>query len=158
MIGTVGSEAKAKLARANGCHHTVLYREEDLLERVQEITDGAGVPVVYDSVGKDTYEASLDCLAPLGMLVNFGSASGPVESVSPATLASKGSLFFTRPTLMTYTAKREDLLASASDLMSVVGSGAVKISVDQTYALKDARQAHEDLEARSTTGSTVFTL
>lgn len=158
VIGTVGSEAKAKLAEANGCHHTILYREENLVERVREITSGAGVPVVYDSVGKDTYEASLDCLSPLGMLVNFGSASGPVESVSPAILASKGSLFFTRPTLMTYTAKREDLLASANDLISVVTSGAVKISVDQTYALKDAKQAHEDLEARKTTGSTIFTL
>lgn len=158
VIGTVGSEAKAKLAKANGCHHTILYREESLVERVKEITAGVGVPVVYDSVGKDTYEASLDCLSPHGMLVNFGSASGPVESVSPAMLASKGSLFFTRPTLMTYTAKREDLLASANDLMSVVSSGAVKISVDQTYALKDAQQAHEDLEARKTTGSTIFTL
>lgn len=158
VIGTVGSEEKAKLAQQNGCHHTILYREENLVERVKEITKGAGVPVVYDSVGKDTYEASLDCLAPLGMMVSFGSASGPVESVSPAMLASKGSLFFTRPTLMTYTAKREDLLASANDLIDVISSGAVKISVDQTYHLKDAQQAHEDLESRKTTGSTIFTV
>ncbi len=158
IIGTVGSEEKAKLAQQNGCHHTVLYREESLVERVKEITQGAGVPVVYDSVGKDTYEASLDCLSPLGMMVNFGSASGPVESVSPTLLAGKGSLFFTRPTLMTYTAKREDLLASANDLISVISSGAVKISVNQTYELKNAQQAHEDLESRKTTGSTILTV
>jgi NADPH2:quinone reductase len=158
VIGTVGSEEKAELARANGCHHTVLYREENLVDRVKEITDGKGVPVVYDSVGKDTYESSLDCLAPLGMFVSFGSASGPVESVSPAQLAAKGSLFFTRPTLMTYTASRENLLASANDLIDVIASGAVKIAIDQTYALSDARQAHEDLESRKTTGSTIFTV
>ncbi|MEM7256748.1 MAG: quinone oxidoreductase [Pseudomonadota bacterium] len=158
VIGTVGSAEKAALAKANGCHHTVLYREENLVDAVAEITGGKGVPVVYDSVGKDTYEASLDCLSPLGLFVSFGSASGPVESVSPAVLAAKGSLFFTRPTLMTYTADNNDLQVSAKDLFDVVGSGAVKISVDQTYALKDARQAHEDLEARKTTGSTVFTL
>jgi NADPH2:quinone reductase len=158
VIGTVGSEEKAELAKANGCHHTVLYREENLVDRVKEITDGKGVPVVYDSVGKDTYESSLDCLAPLGMFVSFGSASGPVESVSPAQLAAKGSLFFTRPTLMTYTASRENLLASANDLIDVIASGAVKIAIDQTYALSDARQAHEDLESRKTTGSTIFTV
>lgn len=158
VIGTVGSAEKAELARQNGCHHTILYREENLVERVKDITNGAGVPVVYDSVGKDTYEASLDCLAPLGLMVSFGSASGPVKSVSPATLASKGSLFFTRPTLMTYTAAREDLLASASDLIDVISNGAVKISIDQTYALKDAQQAHKDLESRKTTGSTIFTV
>jgi NADPH2:quinone reductase len=158
VIGTVGSQEKAAQAKANGCHHTILYREENIADRVADITSGEGVPVVYDSVGKDTFEASLDCLAPLGMFVSFGSASGPVESVSPATLAAKGSLFFTRPTIMTYTAKPEDLQASAKDLFDVVSSGAVKISVDQTYALKDAKQAHEDLEARKTTGSTVFTL
>ncbi len=158
IIGTVGSQEKAELARKNGCHHTILYREENLVERVAEITNGAGVPVVYDSVGKDTYEASLDCLSPLGTFVSFGSASGPVESVSPATLAAKGSLFFTRPTLMTYTAKPEDLQASAKELIDVVGSGAVNIAVDQTYPLKNARQAHEDLEGRKTTGSTVLTI
>ncbi len=158
VIGTVGSAEKADLAKANGCHHTILYREESIVDKVAEITDGKGVPVVYDSVGKDTYEASLDCLSPLGLFVCFGSASGPVENVNPATLAAKGSLFFTRPTIMTYTAKPEDLQASAKDLLDVVTSGAVNISVDQTYALKDARQAHEDLESRKTTGSTVFTL
>lgn len=158
VIGTVGTPEKAALAKQNGCHHTILYREENLVERVKEITNGAGVPVVYDSVGKDTCEASLDCLSPLGLMVNFGSASGPVESVSPAMLAAKGSLFFTRPTLMTYTAKREDLVASANELIDVISSGAVKISIDQTYPLKDARQAHEDLESRKTTGSTIFTV
>lgn len=158
VIGTVGSEQKAALARANGCQHTILYREENIAERVAEITDGQGVPVVYDSVGKDTYEASLDCLSPLGLFISFGSASGPVESVSPATLAAKGSLYFTRPTLMTYTARAEDLQASAKELFDVVTSGAVKISVDQTYELRQARQAHEDLESRQTTGSTVFTV
>lgn len=158
VIGTVGSDEKAALAKKNGCHHTIKYRDENIVERVKEITNGAGVPVVYDSVGAETYEASLDCLAPLGLMASFGSASGPVESVSPATLAAKGSLFFTRPTLMTYTAARDDLLASANDLMEVVSSGAVNISIDQTYALKDARRAHEDLESRKTTGSTIFTI
>ena len=135
-----------------------MYREESLVDRVAEITNGEGVPVVYDSVGKDTYEASLDCLAPLGTFISFGSASGPVESVSPATLAAKGSLYFTRPTLMTYTAKPEDLQASAKELIDVVTSGAVNIAVDQTYPLENARQAHEDLEGRKTTGSTVLTV
>lgn len=158
VIGTVGSEEKAALARKNGCHHTILYRQENIAERVAEITNGAGVPVVYDSVGKDTYEASLDCLAPLGLFVSFGSASGPVESVNPATLAAKGSLFFTRPTLMTYTADPADLQASASELMNVVSEGIVTISVDQTYPLANAKQAHEDLEGRKTTGSTVLTI
>lgn len=158
VIGTVGTPEKAELAKQNGCHHTILYRQENIVERVREITKGAGVPVVFDSVGKDTYESSLDCLAPLGLMVSFGSASGPVESVSPAMLASKGSLFFTRPTLMTYTAKREDLVASANELIDVIGSGAVKIAINQTYELKDATQAHIDLESRKTTGSTIFTV
>ena len=158
VIGTVGSSEKAELARANGCHHTILYREENLVDSVKEITQGKGVPVVYDSVGKDTYELSLDCLAPLGMFVSFGSASGPVESVNPQHLAARGSLFFTRPTLMTYTASRENLLASANDLIEVVSSGAVKISIEQTYPLQQAAQAHRDLESRKTTGSTIFTV
>ena len=158
VIGTVGSPEKAELAKSHGCHHTILYREENLVDRVADITNGEGVPVVYDSVGKDTYEASLDCLAPIGTFVCFGSASGPVDSVSPAALAAKGSLFFTRPTLMTYTAKPEDLQACAKDLIDVITAGAVKISINQTYPLARARQAHEDLEGRKTTGSTVLTV
>ena len=158
VIGTVGSEEKAALAKRHGCHHTVLYREENLAEKVSEITDGVGVPVVYDSVGKDTYESSLNCLSPMGMFVSFGSASGPIEGVSPKDLAAKGSLYFTRPSLMTYTAKREDLLASATELIDVVKAGVVKIKIDQRYELRDAVQAHRDLESRKTTGSTIFTL
>jgi NADPH:quinone reductase len=156
VIGTVGSEEKAALARAHGCDHTILYKTESVSERVRELTAGAGVPVVYDSVGKDTFEASLDSLAPLGMLVAFGNASGPLPPFEPSILAAKGSLFFTRPTLMTYTAKREDLVAAAEELFSVVASGAVKIEVNQTYPLAEAAQAHRDLEARKTTGSTVL--
>lgn len=158
VIGTVGSKEKAALAKQHGCQHTVMYREENLVDRVKEITDGEGVPVVYDSVGKDTYTSSLDCLAPLGLFVSFGSASGPVESVSPKDLAAKGSLFFTRPSLINYTARREDLLISANDLIDVVQSGVVDINIDQRYELKDAEQAHRDLESRKTTGSTIFTL
>ena len=156
VIGTVGSEEKAALARAHGCDHTILYNSESVPERVRELTAGAGVPVVYDSVGKDTFEGSLDSLAPLGMLVSFGNASGPVPPFEPGILSAKGSLFFTRPTLMTYTAKREDLAAAAEELFDVVGSGAVKIEVNQTYPLAEAAQAHRDLEARKTTGSTVL--
>ena len=156
VIGTVGSEEKAALARAHGCDHTILYTSESVPERVRQLTGGAGVPVVYDSVGKDTFEGSLDSLAPLGMLVSFGNASGPVAPFEPGILAAKGSLFFTRPTLMTYTAKREDLVAAAEELFDVVGSGAVKIEVNQTYPLAEAAQAHRDLEARKTTGSTVL--
>ena len=146
VIGTVGNEEKAALAKQHGCHHTVLYNEENLLDRVKEITNGEGVPVVYDSVGKDTYEVSLDCLSPRGLFVSFGSASGPVEGVSPKDLAAKGSLYFTRPSLMTYTAKREDLLVSANELIEQVQSGAVNIKIDQTYPLQEAEQAHRDLE------------
>ncbi len=156
VIGTVGSDEKAELARAHGCDHPVNYRTENFVERVREITDGAGVPVVYDSVGKDTFEGSLDCLAPLGMFVGFGNASGPVPPFNMGVLAQKGSLFLTRPTLMTYTAKREDLLASANDLFDVVLSGAVKIEINQTYPLAETAQAHRDLEDRKTTGSTVL--
>ncbi|MCP5425009.1 MAG: quinone oxidoreductase [Gammaproteobacteria bacterium] len=156
VIGTVGSEAKAELAHAHGCHHTILYNKENFVERVREITDGKGVAVVYDSVGKDVFMDSLDCLRPLGMMVTFGNASGPVPSIEPLLLSNKGSLFLTRPTLMAYMAKREDLLASAADLFAVVGSGSVKIEINQTYPLSDVAQAHRDLEARKTTGSTVL--
>ncbi len=156
VIGTVGSDEKAELARAHGCDHPIVYTRENLAERVREITDGAGVPVVYDSVGADTYEASLDCLAPLGMFVSFGNASGPVTSVNPGDLSARGSLFFTRPTLMTYTATREDLVACADELFDVVTQGAVNIEVNQTFALSEAQAAHRALESRQTTGSTVL--
>lgn len=156
VIGTVGNDEKAELARAHGCHHTIVYTRENFVERVREITSGQGVAVVYDAVGKDTFMGSLDCLQPLGMMVSFGNASGPVPAFEPAILSTKGSLFLTRPTLMHYTAKREDLLASAAELFEVVTSGAVKIEVRQTYPLAEAAQAHRDLEARKTTGSTVL--
>ncbi|MDJ0950043.1 MAG: quinone oxidoreductase [Alphaproteobacteria bacterium] len=156
VIGTVSTEEKAELAKAHGCTHPILYTRENFTERVRELTDGAGVPVVYDSIGKDTFEASLDCLAPLGLMVLFGSASGPVPPVDLGVLAAKGSLYITRPTLMTYTAKHEDLIASAGELFDVVQSGAVKIEVNQTYPLAEAAQAHRDLEGRKTTGSTVL--
>ncbi len=155
-IGTVGSDEKAEIAKAQGCTHTINYREEDFVARVKEITGGAGVPVVYDSVGKDTFERSLDCLSPLGMMVSFGNASGAVTQFNPGLLAQKGSLFLTRPTLFVYTAKRGDLVSAANELFEVVNSGAVKININQRYALKDAVQAHKDLEARKTTGSTIF--
>ena len=156
VIGTVGSDEKAKLAKAHGCDHPIVYTRENFVERVKEITGGKKVPVVYDSVGKDTYMGSLDCLQPLGMLVMFGNGSGPVPPFDLGLLAQKGSLYITRPTLMTYTAKREDLEATAKELFDVVKSGKVKIEVNQTYALKDAQQAHRDLEGRKTTGSTVL--
>lgn len=158
VIGTVGSQEKAALAKAYGCDHTILYREENIVERVRELTNGEGVPVVYDSIGKDTFEASLDCLRPLGLLVSFGNASGPVQSFDPAILAQKGSLFLTRPTLMAYTAERDNLVESAEELIDVVSNGVVKIEVNQTYPLSEAAQAHRDLEARKTTGSTVLTI
>jgi len=157
VIGTVGSTAKGELARAHGCDHTILYRVADVAKRVRELTGGAGVPVVYDGVGKDTFAASLDCLAPLGMMVSFGNASGPVASLDPLVLSQKGSLFFTRPTLMHYTAKREDMLSMAAELFDVVQSGAVKVEVNQTFRLFDAAHAHRDLESRKTTGSSVLT-
>jgi NADPH2:quinone reductase len=158
VIGTVGSDDKAALAKAHGCEHTIVYTRENFVDRVKEITGGKGVPVVYDSVGKLTFAGSLDCLQPLGMMVSFGNSSGPVDPISPTLLQQKGSLFLTRPSLGTYTAKREDLLASANDLFEVVGSGKVKIEIEQRYALKDAAQAQRDLEARKTTGSTIFTV
>lgn len=156
VIGTVGSEEKAERARAHGCTHTILYRHEDVAARVRELTDGRGVPVVYDSVGKDTWLPSLDSLEPRGLMVSFGNASGPVDAVNLGILAQKGSLYVTRPTLMTYTASVEDLRASAAALFEVVTSGAVTIPVNQTYPLAEAAQAHRDLEARKTTGSTVL--
>lgn len=156
VIGTVGSDDKAALARAHGCDHPIVYTRENFTARVKEITGGKGVPVVYDSIGKDTWIGSLDCLAPLGMMVSFGNASGPLAPINSQDLASRGSLFFTRPTLFTYTAKREDLVATARDLFDVVLAGKVKIEVNQRYPLKDAGQAQRDLEARKTTGSTVL--
>ena len=156
VIGTVGSDEKAALARVHGCDHPIVYTRENFAQRVKEITGGKGLPVVYDSIGKDTFEASLDCLRPRGLMVSFGNASGPVPPFNLATLGQKGSLFLTRPSLMAYTAAREELVASANALFEVVAKGAVKIEVRQTYALKDAAQAHRDLEARKTTGSTVL--
>ena len=156
VIGTVGSDAKAALVRDHGSEHTIVYTRENFVERTKEITGGKGVPVVYDSVGKTTFMGSLDCLQPLGMMVNFGSASGAPEPLNVGLLAQKGSLFVTRPTLNTYAAKREDLVACANDLFDVVKSGKVKIEIAQRYPLKDAAQAHRDLEARKTTGSTIL--
>lgn len=155
VIGVVSTEAKAELARANGAAH-VIVGHEGLPAKVRALTGGEGVPVVYDSVGRDTFGASLDSLAPLGMFVSFGNASGPLDPVDPSILAAKGSLFLTRPTLATYTAKRGDLEAAARELFDVVASGAVKIAVNQTYPLREAAEAHRALEARKTTGSTVL--
>jgi NADPH2:quinone reductase len=156
VIGTAGSDAKAALARDHGCEHTIVYTRENFVERVKELTGGKGVPVVYDSVGKTTFLGSLDCLQPLGMMVNFGSASGAPEPFNPGLLQQKGSLFLTRPTLNTYAAKREDLVAGANDLFDAVKSGKVRIEIAQRYPLKDAAQAHRDLEGRKTTGSTIL--
>src|SRR6478752_5198045 len=156
VIGTVGSKDKAEMAKKNGAHHTILYRDEDFVAKVKEITGGKLCEVVYDGVGKETFPASLDCIKPLGMFVSFGSASGPIEAFNINILQTKGSLFATRPTLNTYVAKREDLLKTANDLFDVVASGAVKIPVNQKYPLKDAQKAHRDLESRGTTGSTIL--
>jgi NADPH2:quinone reductase len=156
VIGTVGSAAKAQLAREHGCDHTILYREEDFVARVNEITGGAKCAVVYDSVGRDTFVRSLDCLRMYGMGVLFGQASGLPDPLDLNILAPKGSLFVTRPTLMVYTAKRDELVQTASELFDVVLSGAVRIEVNQTYPLREAARAHRDLEARKTTGSTVL--
>ena len=156
MIGTVGSDEKAALAKAHGCTHVINYNKENFVERVKEITEGKGVPVVYDSIGKDTFINSLDCLAPLGMMVSFGSASGPVPPFSLNELASRSSLFITRPSLMSYTAKRNDLETMAAHLFSMVESGKVKIDIHQRYPLSEVAQAHRDLEARKTTGSTIL--
>jgi NADPH2:quinone reductase len=156
MIGTVGSDEKGELAKAHGCRHVINYNKENFTERVKEITGGKGVPVVYDSIGADTFTGSLDCLAPLGTMVSFGAASGPVAPFSLQELAARGSLFITRPTLFTYTAKRDDLENMCADLFGMVESGKIKIEINQRYALKDAAQAHRDLEARKTTGSSIL--
>ena len=156
VIGTVGSDEKAELARANGCDHPIVYSREDFVAEVKRLTGGCGVAVVYDSVGASTFAGSLDCLRPMGMMVSFGNASGPVPAFEPGILAAKGSLFFTRPTLMTYTADPADLRRTARELFEVVQSGAVKIHVNHEYPLAEAAQAHLDLEARKTTGSTIL--
>ena len=156
VIGCVGSEAKAALAKANGCDHPILYRDEDVAARVREITSGKGVLVAYDSIGKATFNASINALAPFGVLVSFGNASGPVEPFNPGMLAAKGSLYFTRSTLATHTATRALLNECANDLFDIVRQGKVKISINQTYPLSETKQAHIDLEARKTTGSTVL--
>lgn len=155
-IGTAGGAAKCKLAKAHGYAHVIDYTKQDFVKRVKTLTKGAGVPVVYDSVGKDTWDGSLDCLAPRGMMVSFGNASGPVAPFAPGILSAKGSLYLTRPTLMSYTATRKDLEGSARALFKLVTSGKIKIEINQTYALKDAKKAHQDLEARKTTGSTIL--
>jgi NADPH2:quinone reductase len=156
VIGTVGSKEKAELAKKNGCHHTILYRDENFVDRVKEITGGKLCDVVYDGIGATTFPASLDCIRPLGYFVSFGSASGPIKAFDINLLQFKGSLFASRPTLNHYAAKREDLVSIAGDLFDKVGSGAVKIPVNQKFALKDARKAHEHLEGRETTGSTIL--
>src|SRR3954470_10377232 len=155
VIGTVGSKDKAELAKANGCHHTILYRDEDFVAKVKEITGGKLCEVVYDGIGKATFPASLDCIKPLGMFVSFGSASGQIDAFNINILQTKGSLFATRPTLNHYAAKREDLLKAADELFQIVASGAVKIPINQKYPLKDARKAHEELEGRETTGASI---
>ena len=155
-IGTAGSAEKVELAKANGFDHVINYREQDFVAEVKRITDGKLCDVVYDSVGKDTFPGSLDCIRPMGMFVCFGQSSGPIPPFNLSILAQKGSLFATRPTLFVYIAKREDLEASAAALFDVVASGAVKIRINQRYALKDAAQAHSDLESRRTTGTTIL--
>jgi NADPH2:quinone reductase len=156
VIGTVGSPEKADLAANHGCDYPILYREEDFVSRVKEITKEKGVDVVYDSVGQSTFMKSLDCLRPMGMMVSFGQSSGPIQPIDTGILAAKGSLFLTRPSLMAYTASRKDLLAHALDLFDVVKKGAVKIEVRQTYPLAEASRAHRELEDRKTTGSTLL--
>ncbi|MBK4718905.1 quinone oxidoreductase [Azospirillum sp. YIM DDC1] len=156
VIGTVSSDEKAELARAAGCDHPIIYTRDNFVNRVKDLTDGQGVPVVYDGVGKTTFMDSLDCLRPRGFMVLFGAASGPVPPLDLQVLAAKGSLYVTRPTLFSYVAKRDDLMASAADLFEVVHSGGVTINVGQTFALRDAAEAHRALESRATTGSTVL--
>ncbi|MNS43169.1 Quinone oxidoreductase 1 [compost metagenome] len=156
VIGTVGTDEKAELARANGCAHTIVYTRESFVDRVKEITSGKGVPAVYDSIGKDTFQGSLDCLAPRGTMVSFGNASGPVPPFDLSVLGNKGSLRLTRPTLMTYVVHRELLEPMVADLFDAVATGKVKIDVRQRYALSEVAQAHRDLEARKTTGSTIL--
>jgi NADPH:quinone reductase len=156
MIGTVSSDEKAALAREHGCAHTINYTHENFVERVKEITGGKGVPVVYDAVGKDTFPASLDCLSPRGLFVSFGNSSGPVANFDILLLAQKGSLYATRPTLFTYAATRADLITMSDDMFAMIKSGKIKNDARQSYALKDAAEAHRDLSARKTTGSTVL--
>lgn len=156
VIGTVGSDAKAEFAKAHGCDHAIVYSRENFTQRVREITDGAGVAVVYDSIGKDTFFGSLDCLRPLGMMVSFGNATGPVPAFELSELAKRGSLFVTRPSLFAYTARRSDLLAGASELFAAVSARSIRIEVTGEYALAEAAQAHRDLEARRTTGSVIL--
>jgi NADPH2:quinone reductase len=158
VIGTVGTEEKAELARAHGCTHPIVYSKQNFVAEVNKITDGQKLPVVYDSVGRDTFLKSLDCLKVRGLMVSFGNASGPPKPIAPTLLAQKGSLYLTRPTLFNYVATREQLEHSAAELFQVVESGKVKIEVKQRFALKDAAEAHRALEARQTSGSTVFTI
>ena len=158
LIGTAGSDEKCALAKAHGAAHVINYAKEDFKERVKEITGGKGVKVVYDSVGKDTWDKSLDCLAPLGLMASFGNASGPVPPFAPGILGAKGSLYVTRQTLFSHITSRENTQAMADDLFEVVASGKVKIRIDQRYPLEQVQQAHRDLEARKTTGSTILTL
>lgn len=158
LIGTAGSDEKCELAKAHGAAHTINYRSEDFVARVKDITGGKGVKVVYDSVGKDTFAGSLDCLRPFGLMASFGNASGPVDPIAPGMLGPKGSLYLTRQTIFTHISSREATQAMADDLFEVVGSGAVNIRIDQRYALKDVAQAHADLEARKTTGCTILTV
>jgi NADPH2:quinone reductase len=156
VIGTAGSDEKASLAKAHGAEHVINYSRENFVERVQSITGGKKVPVVYDSVGKTTWEGSLECLAPRGLMVSFGNASGPVAPVNLGVLSAKGSLYVTRPTLGTHIASRADLVARSNDLFEVVKNGKVKIETTKRYKLADAQQAHRDLESRKTTGSIVL--
>ena len=156
LIGTVGSEEKAELAKAHGCAHTILYNNENFVDRVKEITDGKGVDAVYDSVGKQTFDGSLDCLRRRGTLVLFGQSSGKVAPFDPASLSGKGSIYLTRPTLFHYTDAREDLVSCSSELFDVLLKGVVKADINQEYPLAEAQRAHEDLEARKTTGATVL--
>ena len=158
VIGTVGNDEKAALARAHGCDHPIVYTREDFVAEVERITGGKKLPVVYDSVGKDTFLKSLDCLAPRGLMVSFGNASGPPDPIAPGLLQQKGSLFLTRPTINNYTATRAELEQAASELFGVLASGAVKVEVKQRFALKDAAEAHRALEGRKTSGSTVLTV
>jgi NADPH:quinone reductase len=158
VIGTVSNDEKAALARAHGCHHTIKYTHEDFQKRVLEITGGAKLPVVYDSIGKDTFLKSLDCLRPRGLMVTFGQSSGPIGPIDLGILGQKGSLIVTRPTLQSFIATKAEMTETAEDLFEAVTSGKVKIAVNQTYELKHAAQAHIDLEARKTTGSTVLTV
>jgi NADPH2:quinone reductase len=158
VIGTVSNDEKAALARAHGCDHPIVYTRQDFVAEVERITAGKKLPVVYDSVGRDTFLKSLDCLAPRGLMVSFGNASGPVEPISPLLLSQKGSLFLTRPTLFSYIARRAELEAAAAGLFGMVESGKVRIDVNQRFALRDAAEAHRALEARQTSGSTVFTI